>query len=244
MHERREIQLITAGGREKLPQILVRGWRQWQVSPSGLLEIPTPGPDSEWLDPRHTDELWLAQGLALPQAEIGLQFMIKAGEIRCIMPSLTTHLQVGDRSFYNRGLRTLPLAHTWTNFVGLQLGSLVLHAFHRATDDDPWQTWAPQQGPDAALRQLIRIIAEGPAPLQQGFHLVSVPLCSPEQILEPDHQYGLVLAHGTDVASVLDRAESPCACLKITTCRTARLSESFRRPEVYDELIRSEQADG
>ena len=43
MTERREINLVTAGGSEKLPIILLRSWRQWHVGQAGLSEIPTAG---------------------------------------------------------------------------------------------------------------------------------------------------------------------------------------------------------
>jgi hypothetical protein len=221
MSERRDIHLITAAGDEKLPLILLRSWRQWKIDSAGLQEIPTAGNTGDWL-----------------------QFMLKAGEVRCIMPSLSTQLEVGDQRFCNRGLRTLPLAHTWTSFAGLQLGNLRLHAFHRGHGEEAWHTWAAPQGIEAALSGLVRVLAEGPEPLRQGFHLLSVALSTPELELQTDHEYGLVLAAGTCFEDVLDRPQAPCACLKVKTCRTARLSESFRCPEVYQDLIRSEQANG
>jgi hypothetical protein len=241
MTERREISLVTAGGSEKLPIILLRSWRQWHVGQAGLSEIPTAGNTGDWLDPRHTEELWLADGLARPKAEVGLQFMVKAGELRCIMPSLSTALNIDNMVYRNRGLRTLPLAHTWTNFAGLQLAQLKVHSFLRHESETQWQTWAPPVNLDLALSAIIPVIAEGPEPLRLGFHLISIPLLTPDQPIEPEHEYGLVLAAGDHVAEVLDQADSPCGCLKVSSRRTAPLSESFRSPAVYQPLIQSEQ---
>ena len=238
--DRRDINLVTAAGSEKLPLVLVKSWAQWHVDATGLCEVETTSSAGDWLDPRHTQELWLAEGLDLPQAEIGIQFMIKGGELRCIMPSLVSTLIIDDQIYRNRGLRTLPLAHTWTNFAGLQLGRLRLHSFVRTTSKASWEQWIEPVALDAALSAIIPIIADGPEALSQGFHLVSTSITTVPQTLRPDHEYGLVLGDGDHLDTLLDLEEAPCACLKVTSCSTAPMSKSYSSPEVYQALIRSE----
>ena len=238
--DRRDINLVTAAGTEKLPLVLIKGWRQWHVETTGLCEVETASSPGDWLDPRHTQELWLAEGLERPRAEIGIQFMIKSGELRCIMPSLISTLILDGQTYRNRGLRTLPLAHTWTNFAGLQLARLRLHSFVRTEPNGPWQNWVKPASLDAALSAIIPIIADGPDELSQGFHLVSTPIVQVPQPLQPDYEYGLVLADGEALENVLDLEVAPCACLKVKSCSTAPLSGSYSSPEVYQALIRSE----
>ena len=238
--DRRDISLVTAAGTEKLPLVLIKGWRQWHVEATRLCEVETASSPGDWLDPRHTQELWLAKGLNLPQAEIGVQFMIKSGELRYIMPSLISTLDLGGEIYRNRGLRTLPLAHTWTSFTGLQLARLRLHSFVRTESNSPWEKWLEPVGLDSALSAIIPIIADGPEELSQGFHLVSTPIIQAPQPLQPDHEYGLVLADGEDLETLLELEVPPCACLKVKSCSTAPMSESYSSPEVYQALIQAE----
>ncbi len=93
---------------------------------------------------------------------------------------------------------------------------------------------------DAALSAIIPIIAEGPEELTQGFHLVSTPITQAPQLLQPDYEYGLILADGEDLETLLELEEPPCACLKVKSCSTAAMSESYSSPEVYQVLIRAE----
>ena len=240
MTARQDIRLINAASVERLPLVLMQRWRQWLVEAHRLHEIKTLASGGGWLDPRHTDELWLPQGLPAPDAELGLQFMIKAGQIRYLMPSLTTALSCRGTTYRNRGLRTLPLAHTWTNFTGLQLARLKLHGFVREDADEPWRRWCEPLPLDPALSAIIPVLAEGPDALKDGFHLVSVPLTQAVTPPNPDWELGLLLADGDDLHELLDEASPPCATLRVTCCATARLSESFSRPEVYADLIDSE----
>ena len=103
MTARQDIRLINAASVERLPLVLMQRWRQWLVEAYRLHEIETLASGGGWLDPRHTDELWLPQGLPAPDAELGLQFMIKAGQIRYLMPSLTTPQLCAEDDLSKRG---------------------------------------------------------------------------------------------------------------------------------------------
>ena len=244
MGERSAISLVTSGGIEAMPLVLLRGWRQWHIAPDGLRETPMSCAHSDWLDPRHTDELWFAQGLPIPELEVGLQFLIKAGELRCIMPSLDTRLVIEGVPYRNRGLRTLALAHTWVNFAGLQLGLLKLSGFFRPLDDTAWQPWFTPKSLNRGLASLVPILAEGPDELRQGFHLLSVPMLVPDQALQADYEYVLLLSGGEDRSQELLALEKPpCSCLRIKTSNAARLSESYTKPLCYQPLIDAESDD-
>jgi len=110
----------------------------------------------------------------------------------------------------------------------------------RTESNGPWKKWAETAALDAALSAIIPIIADGPDELSQGFHLVSTPIIQVPQPLQPDREYGLVLADGEALETLLDLEVAPCACLKVKSCSTAPLSESYSSPELYQALIRSE----
>jgi len=240
MSDRLEIRLIHQGAAEKLPVLLARSWRQWHIGPAGLIEIPTANNAGDWLDPRHMDELWMPEGLPAPRAELALQFLIKDGELRYVMPGLTTYLSLGESVYRNRGLRTQPLAHTWVNFLGLQLGTLKLHAFEQAPDDSTWNALGEPADLDACLSALVQVLADGPAPLSQGFHLISVAVPGRSTDLKVKHRYGVALTGAPEPEGVFDLDDAPCGCLCVTAQPSARMSESFRQPEVYQPLIAAE----
>jgi len=239
MSERLQIDLIARAGREQLPIVLMRLWRQWFVGTDGLVEIPTPGNEGDWLDPRHVGELWVPEGLPNPSPQPALQFLIKDGELRYMMPAMPTFLDLGERRYWNRGLRTQPLAHTWVNCLGLSLGTLKLAAYRRS-EDEPWAEVLSPQRIDGALSRLIQLLADGPEPLLQGFHFIAIPIGQPLECASPDDELGLLLSVDPSEPANLEADEAPCASLRVSVCASARLSDSYRQPEVYAALIAAE----
>ena len=117
--------------------------------------------------------------------------------------------------------------------IGSFAQSVISSSGNSASNGDFILSWTIGEG-------VISTIGSNDIELTQGFHLVSTPITQAPQLLQPDYEYGLILADGEDLEALLEREEPPCACLKVKSCSTAAMSESYSSPEVYQVLIRAE----
>ena len=58
--------------------------------------------------------------------------------------------------------------------------------------------------------------------------------------LKVKHRYGVALTGAPEPEGIFDLDDAPCGCLCVTAQPSARMSESFRQPEVYQPLIAAE----
>jgi hypothetical protein len=231
------ITLLRAAGRvEHLPFALLSGWGQWVAETDGLAAIETRSDGCGWVDPRHLTEVWLPEDLPPPTTGLGVTVALHDGVPKYLAPSIDFHVTAAARRWRNWGLASLPVAQTWLAMDGLQLGLLTLSAFRHAPGAS-WSTVAAATPAAKAVAGLVRLLAEGPEPLRQGFHLVHLPLVRNVPAPAPDEDWLLMLNAVEDAHSLIDRSEIPGGLLRLTAKAVARMSDSDYQPAVYSPLV-------
>jgi hypothetical protein len=232
------ITLLRAAGRvEHLPFALLSGWGQWVAEASGLAVVETSSDGCGWVDPRHLSEVWLPEDLPPPTTGLGLTVALHDGVPKYLAPSLDLYVTAGDRRWRNWGVGSLAVAQTWLAMDGLQLGLLSLSGFRRS-GESVWAKIAPAAPAARAVSSLVRLLAEGPEPLRQGFHLVHLPLTEDVAPLAPNEDMLLMLNAVERAEALVDRDDIPGGILRLTAKRVEPMAGSDFQPSVYHPLVK------
>ena len=125
---------------QHLPYSLTNGWRAFTVDlqKRSIEEVDIPSEDSSWVNPSSYSDLFLPSDLPVPKASQGLGVALANGVPRYIMPSLVLTLETPSKVWRNRGINSLPRAHSWLDLFSPfcpSLPSLYLHSFGKVAED-------------------------------------------------------------------------------------------------------------
>jgi hypothetical protein len=181
---RRYIDITNPAGQgyqDRLPSSLISQWPTWVVDDDGEVN-KVPDTMDGFIDPTSIEELWLPLDLKQPQVRISLGLHIREGSIRHLMPAIDVSY---DGKHRNRGLCSLPRAHTWLDFRSLSLEQwrqyhLSMTTHESQTNPDPsstssWVTIDHSYSIRPALDAAISImVGDPPTELASGSHILHI----------------------------------------------------------------------
>jgi len=93
--------------------------------------------DNGWVNPVSFSELYCPKDLPLPTTKPALGICLVQGVPRYIMPSLVLSLETPAKTWRNRGLNSLPRAHSWIDVFSpyVNIDSLSLSSYCKVTND-------------------------------------------------------------------------------------------------------------
>lgn len=93
--------------------------------------------ETGWCNPTSFTELYLPKDLPIPKCVPSLGIAVIQGVPRYIMPSIILSLETPERIWRNRGLNSLPRAHSWIDLFSpyINLDRLSLASFSKVTGD-------------------------------------------------------------------------------------------------------------
>lgn len=106
---------------ELLPTALTNSWTTWTCNENNNLEIVENDSNDGWLNPCSYEELFLPSDIPLPSCSPALGVVVSNGLLRYVMPSVVLTLETPDKKWRNRGLATLPRAHSWIDLYASQI---------------------------------------------------------------------------------------------------------------------------
>lgn len=134
----------------------------WVFEHGEFSRVPSVG-DGDYVNPISFEALWLAADLPAPETRLALGLHVRDGTLRHVMPAIDT--RVG--SFRNRGLCTVPRAHTWLH-IKTALDTLRLAAF--VDDEAVAEVFVAE-----CLGHAVDALATSPpAQLASGSHIVHI----------------------------------------------------------------------
>ena len=138
------IRIRGSGLAQSLPVSAIKSWKTWTFEDSCLCRVDDMFSDEElqenlgWVDPVSLDDLYLPSDIPMPKARPAVAVAIVNGSPRYIMPSVVLSLETPSKSWRNRGLCTLPRAHSWidlyTEFAP-KIKNLRLYSYGQMTKD-------------------------------------------------------------------------------------------------------------
>lgn len=209
---------------QQLPLSMTKAFQHWILHDGklqGIYNSESTGGEDGWVDPLAYDEAWLADDLPAPVLRPAIGALVKGGELRYIMPGVEMTVQCGGKLWWNRGVKTFPLAQRWMDIRSMDITTLSLCAFGQdgyetakesvseldedgnpKTFDDAgaWkELWAAS--PKDALLSLVETLAgEAGQRVASGFHVLVIPL--PQEPLRqapaPGTRLKVVLAQPDD----------------------------------------------
>eukprot|EP00549_Striatella_unipunctata_P002187 CAMPEP_0118683832 /NCGR_PEP_ID=MMETSP0800-20121206/6276_1 /TAXON_ID=210618 ORGANISM="Striatella unipunctata, Strain CCMP2910" /NCGR_SAMPLE_ID=MMETSP0800 /ASSEMBLY_ACC=CAM_ASM_000638 /LENGTH=298 /DNA_ID=CAMNT_0006580409 /DNA_START=655 /DNA_END=1551 /DNA_ORIENTATION=+ len=164
---------------QQLPSSFVSSWPTWVLETNGdLNKIPdTDG----FVSPASIDEMWQPVDLRQPELRVGLGLHVRNGMIRHVLPALDVSF---DGNHRNRGLCSVPRAHSWLEFGAFSYDNwndfeLVL-ATRKKDDDNETSEWTRLSVCDSIQECIdsgVALLTEKedlPEDLGDGSHLVHV----------------------------------------------------------------------
>lgn len=215
---------------DMLPAGMVSDWPTWVLDGDGFAKVPDGVDDAEraegWVNPSSCDDLWLAPDLPPPAARLCLGVHVRGGTLRHVMPAVDLAVDAGGASWRNRGMRTLPRAHTWLG-VGANLPS-ELRVWHGDASYDC--------GP--ALARVVEALADDPPDaLGAGSHVVHVVVEGAPPLDEPEAGDTLTVALADALYDPADVAEvDKAGMLEVLVLETGAGGESEYLPAAYKPL--------
>ncbi|CAN0133881.1 unnamed protein product [Ectocarpus sp. 6 AP-2014] len=187
--ERQFISILSADGTEqRLPVASASSFPLWfidgdeQVDDAGRKHVTqVPGPNAElgWVNPRSYSELWVPEGSPAPAMKLCLGMLMKDGVPRYVMPMVDLVVSKGGRKWRNRGLNSVPVAHTWEPVERAAAGSVFLSAYAEervegSETDSMWGAIAEKLPVTDAFTDIVSVLADPPEELDigSGFHFL------------------------------------------------------------------------
>lgn len=238
---------------EKLPTSYVRRWPYWAMQNADDVEqhllVPVKNPMSDataeaegWSFPMSFDELWFAEDLPTPRVQLGICTVVKDGRASYICPAIDVSISIGGNAWYNRGLKTVPLAKRWIDISKSPLESLVLTAYRKKSNS---AKWTPILSRGRQIKESFKVLAEAASEskLHSGYHFVTMPMLSSTILFDAikDLQDGsrvrVFLSSSEKMHLQLEDAPTwEWAELDVELKTVGRGSESEHIPEVYKKL--------
>ena len=214
-------QFIQLSSQERFPAAFVSNWPTWILDHDSLTKIPdTDG----FVNPSSIDELWQPVDLKFPDAKLAVGLHVRDGIIRHVMPALDLSFQGQHR---NRGLCSVPRAHSWMEFSTTVWQGSKLIASQRKLGEEGWnEVCSTQIGSlDEVVLQITQEFSE--TLIADGSHIIHIPLQETFLHLKAGIELRLELIHECD----------PLATLQVAISPTSAGSESEYIPDVYKPIF-------
>ena len=222
---------------EALPFHLTERWPQWVFEDARLIPVPMQSPQTEWLNPRSLDALWIPAGQPPLSCRAALQVLLQSGRPRYVMPSIDLRLTVNTKDWRNRGLKTYPVARTWQPFGGVELHRLMLSVFKKSKTDE-WQTLSSGLRLAPCLQHLAELLAQGPQELASGFHFVNLPVADLSDSPAPKERWRVCLnAQSSPPAQGEDGSDPIGGLLDVLVEGVEGFADSLAVPPPYTPLV-------
>jgi len=225
--------LDGSGGVEQLPAAFAATWPTWTLDEGGeFARVADASSGDGWVDPASFDDLWQASDLPAPKARLCLGLHVRNGALRHVFPAVDLYVEGGGGERYrNRGLRTLPRAHSWLSVNAALPGTLVLYP----------STKAGARAYEAAptLARAIEALADAPDSLGKGSHVVHAvvaecPPFAPFRCSSEADESRLLLYLSDALFDASDPVElERAAALDVLVVETAAGGESEHLPAAY-----------
>ncbi|KAL3935756.1 MAG: hypothetical protein SGBAC_008786 [Bacillariaceae sp.] len=201
-----------------------------------------PDTNDGFIHPLSISVLWQAVDLVYPSLRLALGLHIRNGQIQHVFPTLD--LFYGDGDHRNRGLNTVPRAHTWLSLTGKENSSVdvisLMSSFQMmmATRDykkgeTQWTVQVNSIPIKEALETAIYALVEDPpSTLGQGSHFLHVPLHQVLDCPKVAQEVRLEL-HGPQ------KMEHSTGILQVKVHATQAGSKSEHLPKVYESLFQN-----
>ncbi|CAJ1969724.1 unnamed protein product [Cylindrotheca closterium] len=195
-----------------------------------------------FVDPTSVSVLWQAVDLQYPSLRLALGLHIRNGQIQHLFP--TMDLFYGDGDHRNRGLNTVPRAHTWLSISSKEIASVdvvsLLSSFQMTMatrnfkkGETQWTIQVNSIAVKEALETAIYALAEDPPSIfGQGSHFLHVPLNEVLDCPKVGQEVRIEL-HGPQ------KMEHSTGVLQIKVQATQAGSKSEHIPKVYEPLFQN-----
>jgi len=219
---------IQLSGQDRLPAAFVASWPTFVLEQDSLIKIPD---TNGFVEPTSIDELWHPVDSMFPSATLAVGLHVRHGVIRHIMPALDLSF---DGLHRNRGLCSVPRAHTWVDFSATASSSSSwqqkwqLIASKRKLGDEEWEEVCSTYIGDieSAVLHIARISESIHG---DGSQIIHIPLEEPF--------VGLKTGIEVRVHLMSPEHEEPLAALQVVASPTAAGSESEYLPDAYKPLF-------
>lgn len=196
-----------------------------------------------YVDPVSMSLLWQPVDLQYPNLQLALGIHIRNGRIRHLFPAIDISYTNGEHR--NRGLDTVPRAHTWISIYNHENSGVVdqisllssfqleLASRNTKTNEKDWTTLDISTPIKEAVERLIYALAGSPpAALGEGSHFIHILLPSQKDILCPNvgHEIRAVL-HGPE------KMENSTGILNVKVAAAQAGSKSKHLPPAYEALF-------
>lgn len=233
---------INTRVQQSIPASFVRDWSTWVLDENGILsKIPD---DDGFVQPSSIDELWQPVDLKRPEIKLALGLHIREGVIRHVMPAVD--LSFGGGTHRNRGVCSVPRAHSWIDF-SLSLDEwesykIVLSAKEDKADPG-WTELLSSQPGDIAMaieRATLCLSEAAPDEFGSGSHIMNVVLTNSEKAAEnlecPRNEMKVIMEDD----DFIDDAQEPSGALQVVISPSIAGSESNYLPDAYKALYEDE----
>lgn len=232
--------------KESFPSSFIERWPNWVLETDGSLSrIPDEetGGDIGFLTPISIDQLYQPIDLKRPEMKVALGIHVRSGQIRHVMPSLD--ISYGNGLHRNRGLCSVPLAHTWVDFGFINsMGDNNRYEFRAASKkrtDEKWNQIFSLPGNliTIAIERAIVCLAEVDSDdLGNGSHIIHVALDGSKILEVPKSKNDLQAT----LVEIGDEGEEDIdvGILEVAIVTTMSGSESEYLPDAYKPLYADE----
>eukprot|EP00752_Nemacystus_decipiens_P007320 g6549.t3 len=228
--ERNFISILSEDGTEQaLPVASASSFPLWvidgEIDRAGRKQVTqVPGANEElgWVNPRSYTELWIPEGSPAPTMKLCLGMLMKDGVPRYVMPMVDLVVEKEGRSWRNRGLNSVPIAHAWEPVARAAAGSLFLSAYAEervegSETDSIWGSLAEKLPVADAFQDIVSVLADPPEGLDlgSGFHFVVAEVddagadsVGPLAVAGPGGRVRVFLSDLSEPADLLDLEET------------------------------------
>jgi hypothetical protein len=233
---------------DRLPASFIRNWPTWVLEENGnLVRIPDEEDNGGFVSPSSIDELWQPIDLKRPQMKLALGFHVRSGVIRHVMPAVDVSY---DGSHRNRGMCSVPRAHTWMDFSTLfsndfeDFQMMLSSRKQGEEDEDKWEklTCSTESSLGKAVERATFCLAESaPNELGEGSHILHVVLEDSVAVETPmtSHDLRVTLTDETFEGDGSEGVE--LGVLEVAVAATMAGSESQYLPDAYQPLYSDEK---
>jgi hypothetical protein len=234
---------------QQLPAAWTESWPTWLVESDAKFSLIPQDETTGHVNPISYDSLYLPLDLKAPKCRPCLGIHVRDGTIRHILPAVDTALEsTKDHIIYrNRGMCSVPRAHTWMEFTlaeDLSQYSLYLERRRKNDGDEEEQNWellqsSSKHAVSKAMKQAIHSLAESPpSELGEGSHILHVVLDDQEDWFDDGNDWTTGQELRVSLVNNMDDPENqPSGLLEVLLMATMAGSESEYLPEAYQPLF-------
>lgn len=226
------------GQKQTLPSSFIETWPTWVLEENGTLSrIPDEESNTGYVNPTSIDELWQPIDLKRPDMKLSLGLHVRSGELRHAMPAID--ISYGDGLHRNRGLCSVPIAHSWVDFGSLALSDwkrLQLKISSKQLENQKWtQLSISKEGAisQAIERAMLFLSQTPPDDMAEGSHLINV-------VVDAD-VVGVPKTNHEMRVTLVEEEEEVIGSLQVVVSASMSGSESEYLPDVYKDLFFDEE---